>query len=437
MHGRPTLAVPRLEVDHEHMSHSVVVVGGGPAGMVVGLLLARAGITVTVLEKHADFLRDFRGDTVHPSTLTLLDDLGLYPELAALPQSRLGGLDLPQADGTSVRAVDVSRLPVPHPFIAMVPQWDLLQLLATAASREPHFTLLMRTEATGLIFHDDGRVTGVSTSAPEGAGEHTVDLVVACDGRHSVLREQAQLPVRRFPVSFDVWWFRVPYPGRAAGSLLPRLRPGAAVIAIPRLGYLQAAFLGRKGMDGQLRSLGIAAFRDLVRGLLPEKAQVDELHSMDEVKHLAVRVDRLTRWHTEGLLAIGDAAHAMSPVGGVGINLAVQDAVATARLLAPSLRAGTTSAHDLSRVRRRRLLPTIVVQRLQRTLHSRLIDRVLSGTLAEPPRTLIAVLRRAPWLASIPGYLIGVGLLSERAPDWARRPPQPAPSETRFISRCP
>lgn len=405
------------------MTSSVVVVGGGPAGMVLGLLLARAGITVTVLEKHADFLRDFRGDTVHPSTMTLLDDLGLFNEFHALPQSRLEGMDLTQPDGSVVRAVDFSRLPVPHPYVAMVPQWDLLDLLASAAEQEPNFTLRMDTEATALVHDDSGTVTGVHYTSPEGEGTLAADLVVACDGRHSMLRQQARLPVREFPVAFDVWWFRVPFPGRPQGSLLPRLRPGAAAITIPRTGYLQVALLGHKGRDAQLRAAGIEAFRQSVWDLLPEGSQVEQLASMDEVKHLDVRLDRLTRWHCAGLLCIGDAAHAMSPVGGVGINLAVQDAVATARLLAPALRQGEVSVQDLARVRRRRLIPTVAVQGLQRVLHARLIVQVLGGRVAEAPQPLVTLLRRVPALTSIPGYLVGVGLLSERAPHWARRDP--------------
>lgn len=403
------------------MNGTCVVVGGGPAGMVLGLLLARAGVGVTVLEKHGDFLRDFRGDTVHPSTLTLLDDLGLFEAFDALPQTRIDGVSLPGPDGGPVRLATLARLPVPHPYIAMVPQWDLLDLLARAAGEEPAFTLRMRTEATGLL-RDGGRVTGVRYRSGQGAGDLHADLVIACDGRGSVLRHEAGLAAREFPVPFDVWWFRLPALGDTRTSLLPRFRPGAAVIAIPRSGYFQIAFLGRKGRDAELRRRGIQAFRRELAGLLPPEADVEALTSMDQVKHLDVRVDRLRRWHTDGLLCIGDAAHAMSPVGGVGINLAVQDAVATARLLAPALRQGRVRARDLARVRRRRLAPTALIQALQRVLHARFIEPILDGTWTAPSRRVVSVVTRFPAVTAIPAYLVGVGPLPERAPGWARRP---------------
>jgi 2-polyprenyl-6-methoxyphenol hydroxylase-like FAD-dependent oxidoreductase len=408
------------------MSGTCVVVGGGPAGMVLALLLARAGIEVTVLERHGDFLRDFRGDTVHPSTLTLLDDLGLFEAFDALPQSRIDGVSLPGPDGP-VRLANLARLRVPHPYIAMVPQWDLLDLLARAAGEEASFTLRMRTEATGLL-RDGGSVTGVRYRSPQGDGDLRADLVVACDGRGSVLRQAAGLAVREFAVPFDVWWFRVPAAGGARTSLLPRFRPGAAAVAIPRQGYFQVAYIGRKGLDTALRGRGIEAFRRELAGLLPPEADVDELTSMEQVKHLDVRVDRLERWHTDGLLCIGDAAHAMSPVGGVGINLAVQDAVATARLLAPSLRQGSVRARDLGRIRRRRLLPTVLIQSLQRVLHARFIEPILDGKWTAPSRRIVSVVTRFPAVTVLPAYLVGVGPLPERAPDWARRPGRREPA---------
>jgi 2-polyprenyl-6-methoxyphenol hydroxylase-like FAD-dependent oxidoreductase len=409
------------------MSGTCVVVGGGPAGMVLALLLARAGIEVTVLEKHGDFLRDFRGDTVHPSTLTLLDELGLFGAFDALPQSRIDGVSLPGPDGGSVRLANLARLRVPHPYIAMVPQWDLLDLLARAAAEEPTFTLRMRTEGTGLL-RERGAVTGVRYRSPQGAGDLRADLVVACDGRGSVLRQAAGLAVREFPVPFDVWWFRVPATGGPRTSLFPRFRPGAAAVAIPRQGYFQVAYIGRKGQDTELRRRGIEAFRRELAGLLPPEADVDELTSMAQVKHLDVRVDRLRRWHTEGLLCIGDAAHAMSPVGGVGINLAVQDAVATARLIAPSLRQGRVRPRDLRRVRRRRLVPTVLIQSLQRLLHARFVEPVLDGTWTAPSRRFVRLVTRFPAVTVLPAYLIGVGPLPERAPDWARRPARREPA---------
>lgn len=405
-----------------------VVVGGGPAGMVLGLLLARAGVHVTVLEKHADFLRDFRGDTVHPTTLDLLDDLGLFERFDALPHSTLTRARVQAPDGREVTLVDLSRLPLRHPYIAMVPQWDFLDLLADAGREEPTFDLRMRHEVTGVV-REGGRVVGVDVTTPHGPARLLADLVVACDGRWSLVRRETGLPQREFPVGFDVWWFRIPTRRDLAESLLPRFNDGEVAIAIPREGYLQVAYLGRKGSDAALRARGIEDFRARIARLLPQVGDdVAGIASMDDVKLLDVRVDRLRRWHAPGVLCIGDAAHAMSPVGGVGINLAVQDAVATARLLAEPLRqagsVGPVPEADLRRVRRRRLLPTVLVQGLQRVMHAALIDRVLDGGVTGPPAALVAVWRRVPALSAIPALLIGVGPRPERIPAWARRAPR-------------
>lgn len=405
-----------------------VVVGGGPAGMVLGLLLARAGVHVTVLEKHADFLRDFRGDTVHPTTLDLLDDLGLFERFDALPHSTLTRARVQARDGREVTLVDLSRLPLRHPYIAMVPQWDFLDLLADAGREEPTFDLRMRHEVTGVV-REGGRVVGVDVTTPHGPARLLADLVVACDGRWSLVRRETGLPQREFPVGFDVWWFRIPTRRDLAESLLPRFNDGEVAIAIPREGYLQVAYLGRKGSDAALRARGIEDFRARIARLLPQVGDdVAGIASMDDVKLLDVRVDRLRRWHAPGVLCIGDAAHAMSPVGGVGINLAVQDAVATARLLAEPLRqagsVGPVPEADLRRVRRRRLLPTVLVQGLQRVMHAALIDRVLDGGVTGPPAALVAVWRRVPALSAIPALLIGVGPRPERIPAWARRAPR-------------
>ena len=311
------------------------IVGGGPAGMVLGLLLARAGVEVTLLEKHADFLRDFRGDTVHPSTLRLIDDLGLWDEFATVPQSRIDHLGI-DVDGRQVTLVDLRRLHEPHPYIAMVPQWDLLNLLAKAAQAEPTFTLRMSTEVTGLL-RDGGRVTGVRYRGPDGEGELTAELTVACDGRTSTVRRESGLPVREWPVPFDVWWFRLPRDADAEYSLVPRIEPGRVLIMIPREGYFQIAYMIPKGSDERLRARGLEVLRNEVAALVPE-ADASNLTSWDDVKLLDVKLNRLKRWHTDGLLCIGDAAHAMSPMGGVGINIAVQDAVGAATLLAEPLR---------------------------------------------------------------------------------------------------
>ncbi|QZY51341.1 FAD-dependent oxidoreductase [Leucobacter tenebrionis] len=401
-----------------------VIAGGGPAGLVLGLLLARAGVEVTVLEKHADFLRDFRGDTVHPTTLGLLDDLGLFDRFDRLPQSRISHVALPGPDGEDVRMVDFTRLPLRHPYIAMVPQWDLLDLLADAAAAEPTFTLLREHEVTGVI-RQGGRVTGVTYKSPQGGGRVLADLTVACDGRWSAVRRAVGLPAKEYPVGFDVWWYRPPTQRHLGESLLPRMKNGHVAIAIPREGYVQVAAIGEKGTDGEVRARGIEAFRAQTAALLPDFAEdVSSIRSMDDVKHLDVRVDRLRRWHADGVLCIGDAAHAMSPIGGVGINHAVQDAVATARLLAKPLRAGRLtgprSGRILAHVQRRRALPTILIQGLQRLMHARLIGPALTGKTIQPPRRLAGVLRRSPWLAAIPAAVIGVGPRPERAPRWSR-----------------
>jgi len=399
-------------------STTCAVIGGGPAGMVLGLLLARAGVDVTVLEKHPDFLRDFRGDTVHPSTLRLLDELGLFERFSQLPQSRVEQASL-SVKGQPVTMVDFRRLRLPHPYIAMVPQWDLLSLLAEAGEAEPTFTLRTRHEVTGLL-REGPRVVGVRYRSPDGDGELRADLTVACDGRGSLVRQEAGLTPREFPVPFDVLWFRLPREMDAEYSLIPRTAPGRVLIMLPREGYFQIAYLIPKGSDAALRARGLEAFLTELRELIPE-ADVDTLKSLDDVKHLDVRVNRLHRWHRDGVLCIGDAAHAMSPVGGVGINIAVQDAVATAALLADPLLRRSVTDSDLAAVRRRRLPPAAVTQTVQRVLHRVLIKPVLGGSTAELPAPVAAVIRRLPWLSVIPAYFVGVGVRPEHAPGFARR----------------
>ncbi|MGE2733455.1 FAD-dependent oxidoreductase [Mycolicibacterium vaccae] len=400
------------------------IVGGGPAGMVLGLLLARAGVEVTVLEKHADFLRDFRGDTVHPTTLRLLDELGLWPEFAGIAHSRLRQAAFDVA-GRSVTLVDFTRLRQPHPYIAMVPQWDLLNLLAEAGKAEPTFTLQMNSEVTGLL-RDGQRIAGVRYQTPDGPAELRADLTVGCDGRWSVVRRDTGLPMREWPTGFDVWWFRLPRPpDDASYTLFPRVAPGRAMIVIPRVGYFQVALLIPKGADTRLRARGLAAFHADVLELMPEAVDtVTTITTFDDVKFLDVRMNRLRRWHTDGLLCIGDAAHAMTPAGGVGINVAVQDGVAAARLLAGPLRNGTVTDRDLAAVRRRRVVPTAVTQALQRQIDTRLLGPIVRGeNVAGPPAALLRVIEAMPWLTAIPAYLVGVGVRPERAPEFARRAP--------------
>jgi len=301
----------------------------------------------------------------------------------------------------------------------MVPQWDLLDLIAETASAEPTFTLRMNTEATGLLRNGDA-VAGLRYTGPDGSGELRADLVVGCDGRTSVVRRDAGLPIRAYPVPFDVMWFRLPREQDGQYSLIPRTEPGRALIMIPREGYFQIAYLITKGSHAQLRARGLHAFHNELAELIPETSPA-AITSWDDVKVLDVRLDRLSRWHDDGVLCIGDAAHAMSPVGGVGINLAIADAVAAAQHLAEPLRTGRLTDKELAAVRRRRIVPTVATQTLQRVLHRQVLAPVLKGGQATPPAALLKVIERVPQLTAIPAYLVGVGLLPQHAPDFARR----------------
>jgi 2-polyprenyl-6-methoxyphenol hydroxylase-like FAD-dependent oxidoreductase len=395
--------------------------------MVLGLLLARGGVEVTVLEKHNDFLRDFRGDTVHSSTLTLLDELGLGEAFAEMPHQLVDKLQVLTGSGPKTVA-DLSRLSSSHhPHIAFVPQWDLLDLLADAAKQEPTFTLRMNTEFTGLR-KTGKRVTGVRYRTADGVeGEIAADLVVAADGRASLARKESRLPLHRFGTPMDVWWFRVPRNPHEPDGATGRFAKGSALVLINRGEYYQTAMLIPKGSDKVLRAEGVAAFRRRITALAPFLGdRVDRVESLDDVKLLEVKLDRLRRWHGDGVLCIGDAAHAMSPVGGVGINLAIQDAVAAARVLAEPLRRGQVTPAVLAKVRRRRWLPTAFTQGFQRLVHYRLLRPTLAGRSqiddGSIPRP-VRVLQRFPWLQAIPAYLLGVGLRAEHAPAFARRQP--------------
>lgn len=403
-----------------------VIVGGGPAGVMLGLLLARAGIDVTVLEKHNDFLRDFRGDTVHPSTIRLLDELGLGEGFRRLPQSSLDNVALPVVGGGTVVLGNFDLLAPPYNYVALVPQWDLLNFLVESARPEPSFHIRMNTRATDLV-RDGDRVTGVLWAAADGtAGTLHADLVVACDGRDSSLRTAAELTPRSFPVPFDTWWFRLSRPesergGR--GTLTPRFAGADILLLIPRDTYYQVAYFAEKGADVRLRNEGVESFRRRIANLCPEFVdRLDEITGMDDLHMLDVTLNRIRPWHRDGLLLIGDAAHAMSPAGGVGINLAIQDAVAAARILAPHLMAGTVTPRRLAAVRRRRWMPTVVIQRFQRMLHRAIFEPALAGEATGPPRLLLAAVRGFPGLSSLPPRLIGFGPRPEHAPDFARRP---------------
>ena len=382
-----------------------VIAGCGPAGAGLGLLLARAGLRVTVVEKHGDFLRDFRGDTIHASTLTLLDELGLGDEFGRLDQERIAEVRVAVGDREWSLA-DFRRIPGRHREIALMPQWDFLDFVTRHAAGYPGFRLLMETEATGLTV-ERGRVTGLTVSG----GAIPATLTVAADGRSSTVRRAARLPVRAYDAPMDVLWFRLSRRESDLVRTAGRVAPGRLLIRIDRGDYWQVGYVIEKGGYQRLRAAGLAAFRSDLATLEPALAdRVDELGSWSDVSVLEVRVDRLRRWHRPGLLCIGDAAHAMSPVGGVGINLAVQDAVAAANLLVRPLRTGTLSERDLARVQRRRALPAAVTQAGQRAIHRRIVAPLLDGGAPPAP---VRMLERFPALQAIPAYLLAIGIRPE------------------------
>ncbi|MFG2562570.1 FAD-dependent oxidoreductase [Streptomyces sp. NPDC048496] len=403
------------------------VVGGGPAGMVLGLLLARAGVAVTVLEKHGDFLRDFRGDTVHPSTLALLDDLGLAERFARLPQRRVTTVQLPLGPDRSLVTVgDIGALRGPYNYVAMVPQWDLLDLLADEAGREPSFSVRMSTEATSFLV-ERGRVMGVRYRTPDGrTGELRATLTVACDGRSSLARSRPELALRRFACPMDAWWFRLPRREGDPHGLVGGVGDRFLTAMIDRGDYWQCAALIPKGTDAERRAAGLDRFMADFSAAVPWLAdRVHALRSWDEVKMLDVRLDRLRRWHRPGLLCIGDAAHAMSPVFGIGINLAVEDAVATARYLVEPLRRGAVGLGDVRAVQRRRWPTTAATQALQRFAHARVIAPVLAGRppFGNPKRSqrMTELFTTSRWLKRVPAYFIAYGAVRERLPTASMR----------------
>ncbi|MGO2863135.1 MAG: FAD-dependent oxidoreductase, partial [Brevibacterium sp.] len=404
-----------------------IIVGGGPAGVVTGLLLARGGVKVAVLEKHEDFFRDFRGDTVHPSTLRLLDELGLYHRFARITHRRVSNISLADRDGQDFILGDLSRLNAPHPFMTIAPQWDFLNLLAEAGEAELGFELRMGVEMTSLVWAD-GRVIGVRAQGPDvaqnpaGEVELRAPLVIAADGRWSLAREEARLPVRELHSGIDVWWFRIDTEAQLPDSVAPRSSGGSVFVAIPRDGHVQMARLIPKGEDARLRAEGVEALRSAVAAAFPVLAEDVGGIEMDDVKLLDVRRNEAPRWFVDGLLCIGDAVHAMSPLGGVGVNLAVQDGVATARLLAGPLRAGAVSARDLRRVQRRRLLTTKAVELLQGGIHRMIEPVVHHGGDIRPPAALEWLLKTFPALTVVPARILGMGVTPEHAPGFARRP---------------
>jgi 2-polyprenyl-6-methoxyphenol hydroxylase-like FAD-dependent oxidoreductase len=388
------------------------IAGGGPAGMMLGFLLARAGVAVVVLEKHEDFLRDFRGDTVHPSTLELMHELGLLQEFLRVPHSAVREISLQIGDDHLVVGY-FEHLPVHCKFIALMPQWDFLNFLADRARRYPGFDLRMRTEATDLLF-DDGRVAGVRAKTPDGQIEIRADLTVGCDGRHSTLRERAGFSVENLRAPMDVMWFRISRKDNDPAGVAARVESGRMLVMLNRNDYWQCAYIIPKGTADEVKQVGLDEFRNSVGDLFPLlRDRLHEIDSWDKVKLLTVEVDRLQRWYRAGLICIGDAAHAMSPIGGVGINLAVQDAVAAANILAEPLRRGTVTIETLKQVQQRREFPTRVTQRLQIIMQNNLIGPALANRSKRPRAPLFMKMMQWPLLRRIPGRLLAYGIRPE------------------------
>jgi 2-polyprenyl-6-methoxyphenol hydroxylase-like FAD-dependent oxidoreductase len=388
------------------------IAGGGPAGMMLGFLLARAGVDVIVLEKHADFFRDFRGDTIHPSTLELMRELGLLDRFLQLPHQKLERLTM-QFGNEHLRMVDLTHLPTHCKYIALMPQWDFLNFLAESAKRYQNFHLRVRSEATGLI-EENGRVVGVRAIGVDGELEIRADLVVAADGRHSTLRASAGLHADDYGAPMDVLWFRLPHRQSDAAENFGHIEPGVMMIMLDRGDYWQCAFVIPKGGIERVKAEGLEAFRARVVKMSPYLAdRVGELKSWDDIKLLSVTVDRLRQWWKPGFLCIGDAAHAMSPIGGVGVNLAIQDAVAAANRLAAPLANRTLNDNDLEAVQDRRTLPVRVTQWLQLTMQNRLISPVLSSTAQPRPPLLFKLVNAVAVLRRIPARMLGLGVRPE------------------------
>jgi 2-polyprenyl-6-methoxyphenol hydroxylase-like FAD-dependent oxidoreductase len=394
------------------------IVGGGPAGMMLGYLLGRAGIETLVLEKHADFFRDFRGDTVHPSTLQVMDELGLIDGFLKLPHQQLQKMDGLFGE-ESVRVADLGRLHVKYPFIAMMPQWDFLNFLRESGKRFASLQVMMNADATDLIRSGD-RIVGVTADTPDGPLEIHAGLTIGCDGRHSTVRERAGLEVEEIGAPMDVLWFRVGRRANETENLFARVQTGKMLVTFDRGDYWQCAYVIAKGQFDAVKARGLDAFRNDVIGMAPVLSSgISDVKSWDDVKLLTVAINRLKRWTRPGLLCIGDAAHAMSPVGGVGVNLAIQDAVATANLLAAKLVAlkdskGCPSEEELEAVQRRRTFPVRMTQAMQVAVQNNLISRVIRpGEKPLQVPMFLRIIRTVPWLQSLAGRLVAIGVRPE------------------------
>jgi 2-polyprenyl-6-methoxyphenol hydroxylase-like FAD-dependent oxidoreductase len=400
------------------------IVGGGPAGMMLGYLLGRAGVETLVLEKHADFFRDFRGDTVHPSTLQVMDELGLIDGFLKLPHQQLQKLEGNFGDA-SIRLADISRLNVKYPFIAFMPQWDFLDFLRESGKRFPSLKVMMNTDATDLIWSGE-TVAGVVADTSEGPVEIRADLTIGCDGRHSMVRQRAKLEVEEIGAPMDVLWFRAGRRPNENENLVARLEPGKMMVTFDRGDYWQCAYVIAKGQYDAVKARGLDAFRADVVSMAPVlKTGMPDVKTWDDVKLLTVAINRLKRWTRPGLLCIGDAAHAMSPVGGVGVNLAVQDAVASANLLAAKLVSGAPSEDELDAVRRRREFPVRITQAMQVVVQNNIISAALKpGDQPLKPPLLARVINAVPWLQGITARFVALGV----RPEHVQSPASASPS---------
>lgn len=394
------------------MGTTCCVAGGGPAGMMLGVLLARAGVSVVVLEKHADFFRDFRGDTIHPSTLQVMDELGWLDDFLQIPHSEvrtLGG----SVGGEYFEIADFRYVPGRCKFVALMPQWDFLNFLADRARAFPSFDLRMNTEATDLLY-ENGVVNGVRVRTPQGEQTILADLVVAADGRHSLLRQRAGLEVHTTGVPIDVMWMRLSRKADDPPQTFGFVAPGGILVALNRTTYYQIALVIAKGGFSKIQERGLDSLRSDVAGIAPFLSdRVQELQDWDQIKLLTVMIDHLRQWYRPGVLCIGDAAHAMSPIGGVGINLAIQDAVAAANTIIASSRKGAITLDDLRAVQRRREFPARLTQWVQERLQNGIMTPVLQARAPIKPPLLLRLLRTVPALRGIPALAVGVGIRPE------------------------